>query len=91
MTQTRTFLATVSHFFTDQERSAYRTGLLMGLEALLEVKFEEPGLALMRSVKTMNQIPTIEGIFRAVKRAAALDDVRKFLPNASLASNDAGL
>jgi hypothetical protein len=70
-------------FITFPERRGIKLGridgLLAGLEAVLEVKFQQAGLALMPELRQINDPDRLAAVLQAVRTAASLDDVRALL------------
>src|SRR5262249_14429935 len=54
-------------------------GRLEGLEALLEAKFQAPGLALMPDLRKIEDPERLATILQTVRTATTIDDVRKLL------------
>ena len=68
-----------STFISYPEQIGREQGLLVGLEALLDARFQEPGLALMPELRKIEDHARLAAILQAVRKAATLDDVRVLL------------
>ena len=64
----------------EREEKALSKGLRGGIEALLEVRFGEEGLALMPRVRQIADPDTLEQLLHASKSAPDLDALRALLP-----------
>jgi hypothetical protein len=64
-------------FKTTPERLERAQALLEGIEAVLDVKFGEEGLALFREIQALENYYLYEDILQAARTASTLDDVRK--------------
>jgi hypothetical protein len=76
----------VMPFVTFAERygqeKGHRQGMVAAIRLGLDLKFGEPGLALMTRVEGIDNPSLIQAIYDAIKPAASLDDVVKLLPPA---------
>jgi hypothetical protein len=54
-------------------------GRLEGLEAALEIKFQEAGLALMPELSKIEDPDRLGAILQAVRKAASLEEIRPLL------------
>lgn len=72
-------------YLTSIERRAMekglRQGLCKGIGLFLERKFGPSGRKLMRQVRAIKDVATLEALYRALKKARSLDDVRALLAN----------
>ena len=51
-------------------------GLIEGIDAMLDMKFGQAGLALMPEIQHIDDIATLERLLQVIKSATALDEVR---------------
>src|SRR6266508_5789598 len=51
-------------------------GLVEGIDAMLDMKFGQAGLALMPEIQTIDDIATLERLLQVIKSATTLDEVR---------------
>lgn len=54
-------------------------GLLEGLEAVLEFKFQEEGLALMPELRKIDDSDRLAAILQAVRKASSLEEIRPLI------------
>ena len=64
-------------YLTTPQRIDLRQGLREGIEALLKMKFAEPGLQLMPEIGEIYDIEKLREILRSIETAATPDDVRR--------------
>jgi predicted transposase YdaD len=61
----------------EKGRQEAREDLLAGIEAVLDVKFAEPGLALMPEIRNIQDLAVLRKILRAAKQADGPEAVRR--------------
>jgi hypothetical protein len=66
-------------FVTFADRYERELAFLQGLEALLEAKFGEPGLALMDDLRKVEDDKRLEAILQAARKATSPDDIRALI------------
>ena len=64
-------------FVTSPERVGRRTGLRMGIESLLRVRFGDDGLRLMPEIHDIHEEEKLLAILKALETAASPDEVRR--------------
>ena len=64
-------------FITTPERIGLERGLSQGIEAMLELKFGEPGLRLMPEIREIVEIEKLEAVLHSIKSAASPEDLRR--------------
>ena len=64
-------------FITTPERYGLRQGLIQGIEAMLKMKFGEPGLRLMPEIREVHGNEKLEAILQAIETAASPEDLRR--------------
>ena len=64
-------------FMTGADRYERREGLLMGIEAVLDVKFGAPGLALLPEIRQIKDPDVLREILQAVKQADNPEALRR--------------
>jgi hypothetical protein len=66
-------------------REGLREGLCEGIALYLEGKFGPSGRKLVRKVRAIEDVETLQALLPALKKATTLDDVRALLPNGAKA------
>ncbi|HEV3025385.1 MAG TPA: hypothetical protein VGX76_23100 [Pirellulales bacterium] len=64
-------------FVTIAERVGMEKGLLVGIEALVQVKFGEEGLNLLPEIRRIQDDEALLKILRSITTARSTDDVRR--------------
>ncbi len=64
-------------FITTPERIGHRTGLCIGIESLLRVRFGDEGLKLMPEIHEIYEEEKLQAILKALETAASPDEVRR--------------
>lgn len=64
-------------YITSFERLGIRDGLLMGIEAILDLKFGEEGLTLLPEIRQLYNHETLEVVLRSIKTAGSLEDFQR--------------
>lgn len=76
--------------FRKGEEKGLQKGLLQGIESLLEVKFGDEGVGLFPEVGQQTDPNVLEKLLQFIKTATNLDDVRRFLLEASASGKASG-
>jgi len=63
-------------YITTAERIGRAEGLVEGIDAMLDMKFGQAGLALMPEIQTIADIATLERLLQVIKSATTPDEVR---------------
>ena len=64
-------------FMTGADRYGRREGLLAGIEAVLDVKFGAPGLALLPEIRQIDDTDLLRQILQSVKQADNPEALRR--------------
>ena len=64
-------------FITSFERLAMEKALLKGIEAVLDVKFQEEGLKLMPEIRALEDHEVLDAVLQAARKATTLEEVRR--------------
>ncbi len=66
-------------YVSSSERVGEWKGLLMGIEAMLKLKFGAPGLHLMPEIREIGELEVLRTVLKGIESAATPEDVRRLL------------